>query len=103
MSIKVSVLSPCVTFFSAGRPGAGSLSLLMQMTILLWPFAFAWARHYKRAAGVKQVLTDFSVTYTVPCSAHVRPRKRFRRADLSEVFPDDVSFGHLKARKVRAA
>jgi hypothetical protein len=75
----------------------------MQMTILLWPFAFAWARHFKRAAGVTRVLTDFSLTYDVPRSAHVRPRRRFRRADLSEVYSDEVSFGHLKAGKVRAA
>ncbi len=103
MTSKVSMLSPCVTFFSAGRPGAGSLSLLMQMTILLWPLAFAWARHFNRAAGVKQVLSDFSCAYKIPRSAHVRPRKRFRRAVLSEVYSDDASFGHLNSRKVRAA
>ncbi len=103
MSRNVSVLSPCVTFFLAGRTSAGLLNLMMQITLLLWPIAFAWARHFNRAAGVRRVLTGFSITYKVPRSAHVRPRKRFRRADLSEVYSDDASFGNLKASKARAA
>jgi hypothetical protein len=103
MNCKVNILLPCVTFFSAGRGAAGLLNLLMQATIVLWPLAYIWARHFNRADGVRRVLTDFSQTYEIPRSAHVRPSRRFRQADLSDVYGDEVSFGNLKVSKVSVA
>ncbi len=80
MPIKVNAMMPCVTFFSAGKPGAGLATLGMQASLVLWPMAYRMAREFNESSAVDEMLSQLSVTYQLP--AHVvmdRPSKRFRQ------------------------
>ncbi len=39
----LSVRSPCLMFFTIGRPISGIICILLQMTGIGWPIAISWA------------------------------------------------------------
>jgi uncharacterized membrane protein YqaE (UPF0057 family) len=58
MRLLISLFLPWLTFFTIGRPFAGSFCLLLQMTILGWIPATIWAVYalsqYKTDQKIKQ-------------------------------------------------
>jgi len=79
MSLKLSSLFPCVSFFSKGRLVTASLVLLMQLSIILWPIAVRWARTLNERHGVEKLLAELSETHRVPSDPYAAPTKRFRQ------------------------
>lgn len=43
MRLLIALLLPCLTFFMLARPLAGSLALLLQLTVIGWVPAALWA------------------------------------------------------------
>ncbi len=81
MRSKVNVLLPCATFFAAGRGLAGTATLLMQASIILWPVAHRMARQVHEADAVDRKLNELSSAYKLPNHAiFANPSKRFRQA-----------------------
>jgi hypothetical protein len=70
---------PCVAFFSEGRFIAGIIALVMQLTIVLWPFASRWAREMNERSGVERLLAELSEAHRIPSDPYGMPAKRFRQ------------------------
>ncbi|MEK6750546.1 MAG: hypothetical protein AABY83_15310 [Pseudomonadota bacterium] len=43
LHLTLGLIAPCTVFFRHRRHGAGVVCLLLQLTIVLWPFALIWA------------------------------------------------------------
>jgi hypothetical protein len=56
-------IMPCMSFFLSGRPALGVLTLLMQISLLLWPTAARWAKEVQEQDNIKQLLEELSETY----------------------------------------
>jgi TM2 domain-containing membrane protein YozV len=78
MGLKWSDLVPCVSFFAAGRPVAGIVTLLMQLSIIFWPAAAIWARRAGRNPDVDRKLAEFAEVHKV--DPYMQPAKKFRQA-----------------------
>jgi hypothetical protein len=70
---------PCTVFFAERRFAAGIVVLLMQMSLLLWPWAVRRARQLRERANVERVLAQLSETHRAPVDPHALPMKRFRQ------------------------
>jgi len=73
-------LCPCVTFFKAGKVLSGAIALLMQLSVLLWPAAVAWARENEEQAAINALLADYALKYPVPMSVLVDQMRRRKGA-----------------------
>jgi hypothetical protein len=51
------------------------------------------ARRYTEATAKERLLNEFAQSYQVPVRYHVKPRKRFRTYDVSDVEWGLVPFG----------
>ncbi len=80
MALNTVDMFPCASFFASGRPASGFVALLMQLSLILWPKAAAWARAEKDTSLVDQMLEEFSRIHRVPESQYAVPAKRFRQA-----------------------
>ncbi len=80
MAISSTELLPCGTFFSSGRTALGIAALVMQVSIIFWPQASAWARRFKEDSGVDRLLAEFADAHRVPVDPYAVPVKRFRQA-----------------------
>jgi hypothetical protein len=80
MALKSTDVLPCGTFFSSGRTAFGVAALAMQVSIIFWPQASAWARRFKEEDGVDRLLAEFADTHRVPVDQYAAPAKRFRQA-----------------------
>ncbi len=56
-------IAPCMTFFLSGRLALGVLTLLMQVSLLLWPMAVRWAKEVKEQDNIQRLLQGLSETY----------------------------------------
>jgi hypothetical protein len=74
---KISLL-PCMVFFKAGKTGAGIATLLMQLSILLWPVAIAMARAARKQSAIETILADYATQYPLPMGVVV---DRLQRRD----------------------
>jgi hypothetical protein len=79
MAIKSSALFPCGVFFARGQVGMGIVTLLMQITIVLWPVAASMAGKTSSAENVDSVLAQLSETHKVPMG-HIKPKKTFSQS-----------------------
>jgi len=76
---KTISLCPCIAFFKGGKVQSGVIALLMQLSVLFWPAAVAWAREYEHQTAISSLLADYASKYPVPMSVLVdqyRPRTR---------------------------
>lgn len=80
MAFKMVVLMPCASFFESGRVADGVLALLMQLSLVFWPKAIAWARSTADSSAIDRMLQEFSNTHRVPVDQYAAPAKRFRQA-----------------------
>ncbi len=80
MAIKSTDMLPCVTFFSTGRIVFGIMAAFMQLSLVFWPQAAAWARRYQEVDGVDRLLVEFADAHRVPVDPYAVPQKRFRQA-----------------------
>jgi hypothetical protein len=80
MALKAVDMFPCASFFASGRTANGFVALLMQLSLVFWPKAAAWARAQNDSALVDQMLQEFSRIHRVPESQYAAPVKRFRQA-----------------------
>lgn len=78
MRLKVNALLPCLTFFAAGRVGQGAATLVMQVSVFLWPTAYRMAREFSECHAVDRMLTKLAEAYQ-PLLMPL-PRKRFAPA-----------------------
>jgi len=60
MRTLIAIFLPWLAFFTIGRPIAGIICLILQMTILGWLPAVIWA-----AMGVSQYHTDQKIKNTI--------------------------------------
>lgn len=62
MRLLISLIFPWLTFFTIGRPVAGAMCLLLQLTIIGWLPATIWAVHalgqYKTDQKIAQALAQ---------------------------------------------
>lgn len=62
MRLLISLIFPWLTFFTIGRPVAGVMCLLLQLTIIGWLPATIWAVHalgqYKTDQKIAQALAQ---------------------------------------------
>ncbi len=80
ISSKLSVLLPCSAFFTEGRIFAGTMALLMQLTLILWPVAARWARSTGQQTGMEKKLAELSETHRVHVDPYAKqPEKKFRQ------------------------
>lgn len=60
MRLILAIFLPWLMFFTIGRPIAGTLCLLLQITLLGWPAAALWAIYalgqYKSDQKIRQAL-----------------------------------------------
>jgi hypothetical protein len=80
---KVNVLLPSAVYFSEGLRLKGVFNLVMQLTLVLWPAAYASARRFKKAVDLELALSDIAATYRVPIGHYAKSRKRFHQANFS--------------------
>jgi hypothetical protein len=59
----LAAIMPCMSFFLSGRPALGVLTLLMQVSLLLWPTAARWAKEMQEHDNIKKLLQELSETY----------------------------------------
>jgi hypothetical protein len=78
MGLRFSDILPCAAFFSAGRIWTGILTLFMQLSLIFWPSAAAWARALDDRAEVERLLAQFSEAHKV--DPYNQPVKKFRKA-----------------------
>ncbi len=64
---------PCMSFFLSGRPGLGVLTLLMQVSLFLWPTAARWAKEVQEQDNIKRLLLELSETYRPAMIATAEP------------------------------
>jgi hypothetical protein len=79
MAIKLSDGLPCATFFASGRIFFGICALFMQLSIIFWPQAVAWARRSQEANGVDKILAELAEAHRVPTDPYAAPAKKFRQ------------------------
>ncbi len=68
---------PCRLFFSAGRTKLGVITLLMQLSLVLWPLASDWARQFARDTDLEKRLDELVKDYRLPTAHLHQPKKRF--------------------------
>jgi hypothetical protein len=56
-------MAPFMVFFMSGRPGLGLLTLLMQVSLVLWPTASRWAKEAQEQDNIRHLLQELSETY----------------------------------------
>lgn len=78
MMNSISML-PCAAFFADRRFMTGTIVLLMQASLLLWPWAVRWARQLNEKTHVDRMLYELSETHRVPVDPYAMPLKRFRQ------------------------
>jgi len=78
MGLRWSDLVPCVSFFSAGRPAFGIITLLMQLSLIFWPAAAIFARRAGSNPDVDRKLAEFAEVHKV--DPYAKPAKKFRQA-----------------------
>lgn len=64
---------PCMTFFLSGRPALGGLTLLMQVSLFLWPTAARWAKEVREQDDLKRMLQELSEVYRPAQISGVQP------------------------------
>jgi hypothetical protein len=69
MTKKVNVLLPSATFFTNGSVRDGFCNLVLQCTIIFWPFALAWARRFRAKVMVEEALTEIARVYKISASS----------------------------------
>ncbi|HQT63655.1 MAG: hypothetical protein B7Z75_08015 [Acidocella sp. 20-57-95] len=87
MALKISDLLPCRAFFLAGKPVAGFVALLMQVSVFFWPLAASWARRVVRQPdgsarvkpNVNEVLEELVKANRAPVDPYARATKKFRQ------------------------
>jgi len=79
MAIKSSALFPCSVFFARGQVGMGIVTLLMQITIVLWPVAASMAGKTTGGTNVDSMLAELSEANKVPLG-HIKPKKTFSQS-----------------------
>jgi hypothetical protein len=79
MAIRMTDMMPCVTFFSTGRIFFGIVAVFMQVSLVFWPQAAAWARRYREVDGVDRLLAEFADAHRVQADPYALPQKRFRQ------------------------
>lgn len=77
-SFKLSQVLPCASFFAEGRVFAGTIALLMQSSLILWPAAARWAQVTDDQSGVEKMLAELSETHRAQVSPYPAPTKKFR-------------------------
>ena len=75
---------PFLTFFASGRFSIGFLTMLMQMSLFLWPTATRWAREAREQENVQKLLKELSETHRPPLAsaskvAYPEITKKFRQ------------------------
>jgi hypothetical protein len=86
-------LCPCATFFKAGKTVSGIIALLMQLSVVFWPAAVAWAQEYEHQTAIASALADYATKYPVPMSVLVdqyrfRTRAKFAQQRECQALPD---------------
>jgi len=76
MDKKSNALLPCSAFFARGQVSMGIITLLMQLSIVLWPVASRWASKTTKSSGLERMLAELSETHKLPIG-HFQPKKRF--------------------------
>jgi hypothetical protein len=76
MASKSSALFPSGVFFARGQVSMGIVTLLMQLSIVLWPTASRWASKSSQSHGVDRMLAELSEAHKIPLG-HFQPKKRF--------------------------
>ncbi len=51
----------------------------MQLSIIFWPQASAWARRSKEVNSVDKILAELAELHRVPADPYAAPAKRFRQ------------------------
>ncbi len=77
VATRPSALFPSGVFFSAGRSLAGVAALLMQISLILWPFAVRWARRSNEQSGKDRILAELSDQHRL--DPYARTHKKFRQ------------------------
>ncbi|WP_297368068.1 hypothetical protein [Acidocella sp.] len=82
-SFKMDKIFPCAKFFADGRTAAGIMALLMQLTLVLWPFAARWATQAHERQRIERLLDELSEANIPTIDPYARaPRKKFRQMAL---------------------
>jgi hypothetical protein len=79
ISLKLSQVLPCASFFTEGRIFAGITALLMQLSLVFWPAAARWAKVADEQSGMEKMLAELSETHRAPVDPYSRPTKKFRQ------------------------
>ncbi len=80
MATRPNLLFPCATFFAAGQTGTGVLTLLMQLSLVLWPTAAGMARQFAEDSGRQRLLFELSERHRQTADPYAHAVKKFRQA-----------------------
>jgi hypothetical protein len=60
--LKLAKIFPFIALFAQGRPIAGCIALLLQLSLVFWPVAARWAYVSQERMGIERLLGELSET-----------------------------------------
>jgi len=78
-SLKLAKIFPGVALFADGRPVAGCIAFLLQVSIIFWPIAARWAYVSHERSGIERLLGELSETNRLTVDPYGAAPKKFRQ------------------------
>lgn len=77
--LKLAKIFPFIALFADGRPVAGAVAFLLQLSLIFWPVAARWAYVSHERLGIERLLGELSETNKVTHDPYSRMPKKFRQ------------------------
>jgi hypothetical protein len=78
-TLNLAKIFPCAALWADGRPVAGFLALLLQLTVIFWPVASRWAFVSHERSGIERLLSELSETNRISEDPYKFAAKKFRQ------------------------
>jgi hypothetical protein len=77
--LKLAKIFPFIALFAQGRPIAGAIAFLLQLSLIFWPVAARWAYVSHERMGIERLLGELSETNKLAVDPYSRAPKKFRQ------------------------
>ncbi len=78
-SLKMARIFPFLVLLGQGRPFAGAVAFLLQLSLVFWPLASRWAYVSYERMGIERLLNELSETNKLANDPYGRTPKKFRQ------------------------
>lgn len=78
-TLKMARIFPFMVLFGQGRPVAGAVAFLLQLSLIFWPVASRWAYVSHERMGIERLLSELSESNKQAGDPYGRTPKKFRQ------------------------